>query len=75
MQPVESSSIAAIGYSAESRELYVRFRESGETYVYFDVEARVADEFMSAESKGAFFNRRIKDRYAYSLLERQEHGA
>jgi hypothetical protein len=75
MQPVESSSIAAIGYSAETRELYVCFRESLETYVYFDVEARVADEFMSAESKGAFFNRRIKDRYAYSLPERQEHGA
>jgi hypothetical protein len=66
MEPVESSSIAAIGYAPESRELRVRFRESRGTYVYFDVEPWVADEFMSAESKGAFLNRRIKDRYPYS---------
>lgn len=36
MQYVDSSSLAAIGYDSETRELRVRFRESGETYAYYE---------------------------------------
>jgi hypothetical protein len=37
MHGVESTSIEAIGYDRQRRELYVRFRESGRTYAYWEV--------------------------------------
>ena len=63
MQAVESSSVAAVGYDADARQLHLRFRDSGETYVYYGVEARVVEELMQAKSKGRFVNERIKRRY------------
>jgi hypothetical protein len=35
--PVDSSSIAAIGYDPEHRGLDIEFKESGEAYRYFEV--------------------------------------
>jgi hypothetical protein len=36
---VDSSNVEAIGYDTQSQELHVRFLKSGETYVYYAVEA------------------------------------
>jgi hypothetical protein len=55
-QAVDSSCIAAIGYSEEWRLLGIRFRESGEVYLYFDVPFEEYTEFMAAESKGTYLN-------------------
>jgi len=55
---VDSSVIAAVAYSAEAA-LDIEFT-SGASYRYFAVPARLFSEFLTAESKGAFFNRRIR---------------
>ena len=65
MQYVDSSNIEAIGYDAETQQLHVRFLKSGETYVYYDVEAWVFDEFLQTDSKGIFLNSRIKPTYQF----------
>ena len=49
-----SSVIAGFDYEPESEELTVLFR-SGRVYAY-----------KAAPSKGAFFNRRIRDRYPFA---------
>ncbi len=68
MQLVDSSSIESIGYAASRQELYVRFRESGEIYVYFDVAPAVFERFSNATSKGRFLNEHVKDDYDYVKL-------
>jgi hypothetical protein len=65
---VDSTNIEAIGYDASTRELYVRFLKSGETYVYYDVEDWEFEEFKSADSKGTFLNTNIKGRHNYAKL-------
>ena len=61
MHRVESTSIDSVGY--EDGDLYVRFLENRETYVYYDVEEAVYDGLMAAESMGKFVNQRIKPHY------------
>lgn len=64
---VDSSNIAAIGISEEVGELHVQFK-SGAVYVYHDVPADTAQEFLDADSKGKFLNERIKGVYEASKL-------
>jgi hypothetical protein len=68
MQAVESTSIEAIGYDRQTHELYVRFRESGYTYVYWEVEEVVFEDFLGATSKGSYFNREVKGAYSYAQV-------
>jgi hypothetical protein len=68
MHEVESTSIEAIGYDQQAQELYVRFRESGRTYAYWEVEEKVFEEFLGAASKGNYFNREIKGAYSYDQV-------
>ena len=42
--------------------------QSGETYVYEEVEEWVFEDFKMADSKGGFLNSRIKNRYNYRKL-------
>jgi len=58
--PVDSTSIASIGYEPRRRELEVEFRQSGEVYQFFDVSSEEYAEFMAAESKGAYLNQVFK---------------
>ena len=62
---VDSSSIAAIGYNAAERALWVQF-VSGRIYRYDDVPKAVYEAFLRAESKGRYFNGAIRDRYAFT---------
>lgn len=66
MPHVESTAILRIAYDDPARRLFVTFRESGRTYTYYGVPRRVYDSFISADSKGTFFNDCIRDRYPYS---------
>ena len=68
MHFVTSSNIEAIGYDLDTMELHVRFLKSGETYIYYDVEAWVFDELIQADSKGTYLNVQIKGRYDYGKL-------
>ena len=68
MHYVESASVEAIGYDADSQELYVRFVESGDVYVYYDVQEWVFEEFLDAGSKGTYYNSNIKGSYQYQQV-------
>jgi hypothetical protein len=59
-----SSAIRTFDYDPESRQLWVKF-VSGKTYVYDRVPEELPDAFRAAQSKGAFFNRFIRDRYPF----------
>ena len=63
MRPVQSSSVALIGYDESAEELHVRFHDSDITYVYFDVPPIVFENLERAPSKGKFVNNVVKPRY------------
>ena len=65
---VDSSNVEAIGYDSATRELHVRFSTSGETYVYYEVEEWVFEDFKRADSKGTFLNTVIKIKYGFGKL-------
>ena len=62
-----SSAIRHFHYRAEKRELEVVFT-TGRRYLYVDVPPLVDQAFRVAESKGRFFNERIRDRYRFREL-------
>ena len=68
MHPVDSRSIDALGYDDESSTLYVRFRDSGDTYVYYLVPRRVFEEFTSTDSPGRFLNQSVKGKYPFARV-------
>jgi hypothetical protein len=65
--PVDSTVIAAVAYSAEA-VLDIEFT-SGARYRYFAVPAELFHEFLSADSKGVFFNQRIRPFYPCTKLD------
>ena len=68
--PVDSTSIAALGYDPEGSVLEIEFRQSGQIYRYFGVPAAEYAAFLSAESKGSYLNQEFKQRgYPYVLLK------
>ncbi|HEX5982952.1 MAG TPA: KTSC domain-containing protein [Solirubrobacterales bacterium] len=69
---MDSSSIAAVGH--EAGVLEVRFRNGG-VYRYLDVPEEVCAALMEAESKGRFFNRRIRDVYRCQRIRRGSMSA
>ncbi len=60
--PVNSTTIATIGYDALRRELRIKFRLSGAVYVYFDVSPEEYEAFVGAGSKGQHLNEVFKAR-------------
>ena len=65
-----STVIRRFDYHADQRRLDVEF-VTGRRYSYHDVPVRIAAAFGAATSKGSFFNRRIRDRFACT---REEDG-
>ena len=63
-EEVESSSLKSVGYAPESRTLEVEFHH-GAVYRYLGVPPSVHEALLRAESKGAFLNREVRDRYPY----------
>lgn len=61
-EPVESSALAAVGYSKRLRALEVEFRD-GLIYRYEQVPLPVYRELMAAESKARFYNKNIRGKY------------
>ena len=61
--PVESSSIASVGYDVATRTLEVEFVH-GAVYRYLELPADVHVAFWAADSKGRFLNEAIRDSYA-----------
>lgn len=64
--PVASSMLASVAYSTDAT-LELEFR-SGATYRYLTVPEAVFQELIAAPSKGAYFNRNLRNRYPYQRL-------
>ena len=63
---VVSSLLSSMGYSIEAT-LELEFR-SGAIYRCFAVPQAVFQELIAAESKGAYFNRHVRNRFRYQRL-------
>ena len=70
-QRVESSAIAAVGYSKHRHILEIQF-VNGAIYRYLDVPSAVHRDLMSAESKARFYDSNIRRHYR-SVLVRPRH--
>ncbi len=66
---VNSSLLASVSYEAIKSVLQLQFCD-GAVYCYFAVPAVIYDSLLAAESKGAYFNRKIRDRFRYALIRR-----
>ena len=64
-----STAIKFYRYDASKRTLLIVFT-SGRRYLYAEVPPDIAAAFDAAESKGAYFNADIRDRYAYREITR-----
>ncbi len=65
--PLQSTTLASASYDVQQSILQLEFR-NGAIYQYFQVPAQVYRNLLSADSKGAYFNRWIRDRFPYSLV-------
>jgi hypothetical protein len=63
---VVSSMLASVAYSIDAT-LDLEFH-TGATYRYFAVPEAVFQGLIAAESKGAYFNRNLKNRFPYQRL-------
>ena len=62
-QAVESSLIERVAYDAETRTLSVQMHNSSDTYLYKDVPPSLFEKFLEADSKGAFYVKKIKNQF------------
>ena len=62
--PVDSSFIKEVAYHDRLRVLDIRLR-NGKAYTFSGVPNKVFQNFMKSKSKGEYFNRVIKKKYAY----------
>ena len=69
-----SNVIRRFVYDEMEQNLWVEFT-TGRKYVYLDVPQEVADAFRQAFSKGAYFNTRIRDRFACREIARADEQA
>ena len=63
---VQSSLLASVAYSIDAT-LELEFR-SGAVYRYFAVPQAIFAGLITAESKGAYFNRNVRSRFRYQRL-------
>ena len=67
--PVESSLIEKAGYDAATQTLVVKLVNGSDLYTYQGVPQAIYDEFLAAESKGAFFVESIKGKFPTQKAE------
>lgn len=70
-QPVDSSSLASVGYDRGSRTLEVEFRKGG-VYRYFEVPASLHESLLRAPFKGRFFAAELRGRFPYARVAPSE---
>jgi hypothetical protein len=61
-EPVESSAVAAIGYSKRLHALEIEFRDRL-IYRYLEVPMAIYQQLMSADSKARYYNHNIRGKY------------
>jgi hypothetical protein len=65
--PVESTTLTTVAYDAGRKLLQLGFRDQV-VYSYFDVPVDVHENLMGASSKGSYFNRFIRGRFAHARV-------
>jgi hypothetical protein len=65
---LESKMLSATAYDDSKRILYLRFRNTGDVYRYFEYPALDYQVFLSAESKGRFFRYHIRDHFRHERM-------
>jgi hypothetical protein len=60
---VQSSALQSIGYDAKKQVLELEFRDNRSVWQYFGIRPSTYRKFISAESLGNYFIKRIKGRY------------
>jgi hypothetical protein len=65
---LESKMLSAVAYLDSKQILYLRFRNTGEVYRYFEFSAAAYQAFLSAESRGRFFRSHIRDHFRYERM-------
>jgi hypothetical protein len=61
-EPVESSALAAVGYSKRLRALEIEFRD-GLIYRYLEVPRLTYRELVTAKSKARYYNHKVRGKY------------
>jgi KTSC domain len=65
--PLDSSSLASVGYDPERHRLQIEFR-TGHVYEYQDVPSSVYRELLDAPSAGRFFTSSVRNRFPFRKL-------
>jgi ribosomal protein L32 len=66
--PVESNAFASVGYDAARRVLALEFK-SGGVHHLVDVSPEDADKFLASDSKGSYFHKHLKGRFASEKVD------
>ena len=65
---LESKMLSATAYDHSKQILYLRFRNTGNVYRYFELTDADYQAFLTAESKGRFFRSHIRDHFRYERM-------
>ena len=65
---LESKMLSAVAYDGSKQLLYLRFRNTGDVYRYFEFPAVDYQAFLGAESRGRFFRSGIRDHFRYERM-------
>ena len=65
---LESKMLSAAAYDHSKQILYLRFRNTGYVYRYFELPDADYQAFLRAESKGRFFRSHIRDHFRYERM-------
>lgn len=65
---LESKMLSAVAYDDSKQTLYLRFRNTGAVYRYFEFTAANNEAFRNSESKGRYFRFQIRDHFRYERL-------
>jgi hypothetical protein len=63
LKPVKSSNVESVGYDAATKQLAVKFKSGGKTYVYDDVPPEVHHDLNKAESVGKFIGANVVGKF------------
>jgi hypothetical protein len=65
---LKSQMLSAAAFDDSKQILYLRFRNTGDVYRYFEFPAADYQAFLTAESKGRFFRSQIRDHFRYERM-------
>ena len=69
-EALESKMLSGTAYDRAKQILYLRFRNTGHVYRYFEFTATDHQAFLSAESRGRFFRAHIRDHFRCERMAR-----